>query len=197
MTTPAAPEAEELARARLYGLIARLFYLPPDAALVEELARSRAFDGEESALAGAWRDMVAALRSASLDDLEAEHTKLFIGTGKAEVTPYLSHYVLEHASDNPLVALREQLGRWGIGRRPGAGEPEDHIAGVCEAMRFAIAAQQRNLDEQKVFFERFLYKGAIGFCGAVSACEKARFYRHAARFAQEFLDLEQRAFEIG
>ena len=46
--------------------------------------------------------------------LENEHTALFVGTGKAEVTPYLTHYLIKYATDNPLVELRQQLNRWGM-----------------------------------------------------------------------------------
>ncbi len=70
----------------------------------------------------------------------------------------------------------------------------DHIAGVCEAMRFAIAVQHRSLEEQKAFFERFLYRGAMAFCDAVTASDKANFYRLVAVFAREFLELEREAF---
>jgi TorA maturation chaperone TorD len=92
--------------------------------------------------------------------------------------------------------LRQQLARWGMGRRESANEPEDHIAGICEAMRFAIAVQHRPLDEQKDFFEHFLYRGAIAFCNAVSASAKAGFYRPVAAFAREFFELEREAFEM-
>jgi TorA maturation chaperone TorD len=128
--------------------------------------------------------------------LENEHTELFVGTGKAEVTPYLTHYTIKYATDNPLVELRQQLKRWGMARRESANEPEDHIAGLCEAMRFAIAVQHRGEEEQKVYFERFLYRGAIAFCDAVSASPKAVFYRLVARFARAFFELEREAFEM-
>lgn len=189
--------SEDLARASLYGLLARLFYRAPDAELIGALAGASAPEDPASPLGQAWEDLVAAWREAPLEALEDEHTALFIGTGKAEVTPYLSHYVIEHSADNPLVELRDQLGRWGIARRAGANEPEDHVAAVCEAMRFAIAVQHRTLAEQKFFFERFVYPGAMGFCDAVSASESARFYRHAARFLRAFLEVEREAFEIG
>jgi len=189
--------SEDLARASLYGLLARLFYRAPDAELIGALAGASAPEDPASPLGQAWEELVAAWREAPLEALEDEHTALFIGTGKAEVTPYLSHYVIEHSADNPLVELRDQLGRWGIARRAGANEPEDHVAAVCEAMRFAIAVQHRTLAEQKFFFERFVYPGAMGFCDAVSASESARFYRHAARFLRAFLEVEREAFEIG
>ena len=186
---------EELARANFYGLIARLFYAPPDQQLISELLRSPPLEGE-AALAVAWRDMVEACRNVFPVTLEHEHTELFVGTGKAEVTPYLSHYVVQYATDNPLVQLRQQLAAWGIGRREEVPEYEDHVAGVCEAMRFAIAVQQRTPEEQRAFFERFVHRGAIAFCDAVSASKNARFYQHVARFARAFFDIEKAAFEM-
>ena len=186
---------EDLARASFYGLVARLFYASPDEQLISELRGAPPIEGD-GPLAAGWRGLVDACVNAFPVMLESEHTELFVGTGKAEVTPYLSHYVLQHSSDNPLVALRQQLAAWGIGRREKVPEYEDHISAVCEAMRFAIAVQQRSDEEQKAFFERFLFPGAIGFCDAVSASKNARFYLHGARFARAFFDIEKAAFEM-
>jgi len=186
---------EELARANFYGLIARLFYAAPDQQLISELLRAPAIEGD-GALASGWRDMVEASRNAFPVALENEHTELFVGTGKAEVTPYLSHYVNEYSTGNPLVALRQQLAEWGIGRREEVPEYEDHIAGVCEVMRFAIAVQQRAAEEQRDFFERFVYRGATRLCDAVNASQNARFYRQVARFAHAFFEIEKAAFDM-
>ena len=199
---PLAPE--DYARANLYGLLARLFYAAPDAQLLSELLSAPAFDPaardaafSDDILARAWQEMIEIWRGAFPVVLDNEHTELFVGTGRAEITPYLSHYVMLHASDNPLVELRQQLARWGIARRDSASEPEDHVAGVFDVMRYAIAVQHRTLDEQKDFFQRFVYPGAAPFCDAVSASEKSRFYTVAARFARAFLDIERKGFEIG
>jgi TorA maturation chaperone TorD len=205
MTQPQALQfvaPEELARANFYGLIARLFYAPPDEQLISELLGAQEFSGEAErgaegeALAAAWHEMVEACRVAFPVALEQEHTTLFVGTGKAEVTPYLSHYVLRHSSDVPLVALRQQLAAWGIARREDVPEYEDHVSGVCETMRFAIAVQQRTAEEQREFFERYIHAGATRFCDAVTASPNARFYRLVARFARVFFDVEKAAFEM-
>jgi TorA maturation chaperone TorD len=186
---------EETARANLYGLIARLFYAPPDDQLISELLRAPPIEGG-SAIALAWRDMVEACRNVFPVTLEHEHTELFVGTGKAEVTPYLSHYVVKYSTDNPLVELRQQMVAWGIGRREDVPEYEDHVAGICETMRFAIAVQQRPQEEQRAFFDRFVFRGAIAFCDAVSASKNARFYQQVARFARAFFEVEKAAFEM-
>jgi TorA maturation chaperone TorD len=186
---------EELARANFYGLIARLFYAPPGEQLIAELLRAPPVQGDAQ-LAAAWREMVEACRNALPATLEHEHTQLFVGTGKAEVTPYLSHYVVQYSTDNPLVELRQQLAAWGMGRREEVPEYEDHVSGVCEAMRFAIAVQQRSPEEQRDFFERFVRPGASAFCDAVSASSNARFYQPVAKFARAFFDIEKAAFEM-
>lgn len=186
---------EDAARAAAYGLIARLFYLAPDNDVLGQILHAELFEGESEA-SRAWRELVGACRDAYPVVLENEHTELFVGTGKSEVTPYLSHYVLKHANDNPLVELRQQLVAWGIGRRQTAFETEDHIAGVCETMRFAIAVQHRSDEEQKAFFDRFVYPGAAAFCDAVKASRKAIFYGRVARFAREFFELEREAFSM-
>ena len=189
-------QPEDAARAGIYGLIARLFYAAPDADVLAQLVHANAFEGSQAPVALAWREMVNAAKTAFPVVLESEHTELFVGTGKSEVTPYLTHYTIKYATDNPLVELRQQLKRWGLARRENANEPEDHIAGLCETMRLAIAVQHRDDEEQKVYFERFLYRGAIAFCDAVSASPKAVFYRLVARFAHAFFELEREAFEM-
>ncbi len=195
---------EDQARAQLSGLVASLFYAAPDEQLLSALVHAEGFRGEDDerteqgrALAAAWRALSDAGRSAFPVLLGHEHTDLFISAGRAEVTPYLMHYVMRYESETPLVDLRRQLAEWGIARRETVNEPEDHISALCETMRFAIAVQQRPLAEQKAFFDRYLYRGAIAFCDAVKASDKARFYKHVAAFARAFLEVEREAFEIG
>ena len=187
---------EETARAHFYALIARLFYAAPDAQLIAEMLQAEAIAETGSELDEHWRAVLDACRNAFPAVLEQEHTDLFVGTGKAEITPYLSHYVLRHPGDTPLVALRRQLLEWDMARQEGAHEYEDHISAVCETMRFVIAVQQRPLQEQKAFFERFVYPGATAFCAAVTTSQKARFYAPVARFARAFFDIEKSAFEM-
>ena len=195
---------EDQARAQLYGLVASLFYSAPDAQLLSAIVHAEGFSGDDDerteqgrALAAAWRELADACRSAFPVLLAHEHTELFASPGRAEVTPYLMHYVMRYESETPLVGLRAQLAEWGIARRVGVAEPEDHISSLCETMRFAIAVQQRPLEDQKAFFERYLHSGAIAFCDAVSTSEKARFYARVAAFTRAFLEVEREAFEIG
>lgn len=192
---PIAPE--DLARADLYGILARLYYAAPDAQLLAALSNAPVSPANDnSPLAECWQALREACRSAFPVMLDNEHTLLFVGTGKAEVTPYLSKYVLRHQADTPLADVREALRRLGIARREGVGEYEDHIAGLLETMRFLIAVQRRSLEEQRTFFERFVYDGAVAFCAALSDSEHASFYKLVARLTRVFMDVEKNAFSM-
>lgn len=198
---PVSPEDQ--ARADLYGLLARLFYAPPDANLISELrlAAPAPADGEPPTAEGdafksAWSGLMAACASAFPARLEEEHMQLFIGVGKAEVTPYLSAYIVKSERDTPLAHLRGQLADWGLARHESASEPEDHVAAICETMRWLIAVRKAELEVQRRFFLEYFYTAGQRFCSAVSACENSKFYRHPARLLSAFLDIEHKAFEI-
>jgi TorA maturation chaperone TorD len=198
---PVSPEDE--ARANLYGLLARLFYAPPDANFISELrlaaAPAEATEGltaEGAALRAAWAALVEACARAFPARLEEEHFQVFVGVGKAEVTPYLSAYVARAELDMPLARLRGQLAEWGLARREPATEPEDHVAAVCETMRWLIVGRKAPLEVQRKFFDEYLYAPGIGFCSAVSDCQNAKFYRHAAALLGALLQIERKAFEI-
>ena len=51
---------EEQARANFYALLSRLFYAPPDAALLQRLAGADELEAQDETLAARWRELVAA-----------------------------------------------------------------------------------------------------------------------------------------
>ena len=189
-------EAEDIARANLYGLISRLFYAPPDPNLLAEIGRS-ARGGEEDGggLVAAWRSLQEACRSAYPAVVRQEYDSLFVGTGRSEVSPYVSGYAEATAPDRYLVRLREQLGAWGLARRTGIGEVEDHVSGISDSMRWLIE-NHRSLADQRQFFEGFVYRGASAFCAAVQKSTSANFYKAVATLASSFLEIERMAFEM-
>src|SRR3954462_2442271 len=96
MSVDAAPlrfsAPEEAARANFYALLARLFYAPPDPALLDSLAREPELEGTEGELSMAWRELSSAAARAVPDDIKAEFDTAFVGTGKAPVTLYACAY---------------------------------------------------------------------------------------------------------
>jgi TorA maturation chaperone TorD len=182
---------EEQARANLYGLLARLFYGPPDAALLKAMA-GETFDGE---LAQPWKELTQAAGAADPEAVREEYEAAFIGTGKAPVTLYTTAYSIRFANEVPLVELRGELSRLGLARRIEAREPEDHIAALCDVMRHLVA-KQHELEEQYRFFHRWIAPAAEPLCVAIDRNAATDFYKHVARFANAFLSLERRAFEM-
>lgn len=192
---------EEAARADFYALLARLYYDAPDAALLAALAGAEEIVAEESSGEGAgfalaWRDLTLAAAAAEPAAVQEEYQALFVGVGKAQITPYAGAYLATSAVDAPLVDLRDYLARRGIARRTSVNEPEDHIAALCELMRFLIAEQHAQLEDQQSIFDRFLRPAADKLCDAVVSCEQADFYRAVARFTKQFLEVEYAAFRM-
>jgi TorA maturation chaperone TorD len=187
---------EDVARANFYGLLARLFYAPPDASLLQAIASSGSIEAEDGGIAAAWQALARAAGTAAVEQVREEYEASFIGTGKAPVTLYTTAYTIRYSSEVPLAELRGELGRLGLARRSDAFEPEDHIAGLCDAMRHLIAEQKRDLSEQSRFFSRWLAPAADPLCDAISAHPGAPFYRHVANFAKSFFHLEHSSFEM-
>jgi TorA maturation chaperone TorD len=184
--------AEEQARANFYGLFARLFYAPPDAALLKAVA-GETLEGE---LAGPWADLARAAASADPEAVREEYETAFIGTGKAPVTLYTTAYSIRFANEAPLAELRGELARLGLARRAEAREPEDHIAALCDTMRHLVAEQKRDLEEQRRFFNRWIDPTFGPLCDAIERSDKTTLYKWVARFAGRFCTLEHMAFEM-
>ena len=192
---PRLPEPEA-ARANFYALLARLFYAPPDAALLETIASADEIDAEQGGVALAWRDLARAAAAADPEPVREEYESAFVGTGKAPVTLYTSAYTIRYSSEAPLAELRGELAELALARRSEATEPEDHIAALCDTMRHLIATKGADLAEQKRFFERWVWPAAEPLCSAIARNEKTVFYRAVASFAMSFLEVEHSAFEM-
>jgi len=187
---------EEQARANFYALLARLFYAPPDADLLQALGGSEPLAAEDPGLAAAWRELVRAAGLADAEAVREEYEAAFIGTGKAPVTLYSAAYLVRYSNDAPLVALRQELAGLGLARREGVNEPEDHIAGILEVMRCLIAQREDSLDAQRNFFARWVRPAAERLCDAIEQSDKTNFYRNVARLLREVCTIEHSGFEM-
>ena len=188
---------EEVARANFYGLLARLFYAPPDAALLEAIAGADEIEAEDGDIAAAWRDLARAASAADPAALREEYESAFIGTGKAPVTLYTAAYSIKYSNEAPLAELRGDLAAMGLGRRNEANEPEDHVAALFDVMRSLIAGQESALETQRRFFGRWIWPIVEPLCYAIDTSPNtASFYRAVGRFMKCFLELEHSAFEM-
>ena len=195
----AARSPEDRARADFYALIARLFYAGPDAGLLAAIggADEIAGEGENASLALAWKSLIAAAAAMDAEAARAEYDSVFVGTGKAEITPYAAGYLSEYRKESSLVRLRAELAELGLARNADVAEYEDHFAGLCEVMRHLICFVQNGaVQKQKSFFLRYLAPGYAGFCDAAMASPNTNLYKQVARFTKAFLDVEMESFEL-
>ncbi|MDC8770799.1 TorD/DmsD family molecular chaperone [Roseateles albus] len=192
--------SEELARAEVYGLLAELFFAPPSQDLFDQLRVAVT----EAPMAGAflersWGELVGASRRLSLSAVEAEYVALFGGVGKPAVCVFASWYLAGALNQQPLVQVRRTLELLGLERPQGVLETEDHIASLCEVMRYLIAGDDlsvSNLAAQQRFFNSHLRAWVDGLCDALSAQAQANFYRAVADFARDFFAVEAQGFDL-
>ena len=191
---------EETARAEVYGLLAALFYAPPTA---DVLALLRVAATEAPTAGGflqePWREVVAVARSLSDEAIQSEYNALFGGVGKPEIYLFGSHYLSGFLNEKPLAALRGELARMGLARDEAMSETEDHIAYLCEVMRYLIASDDvavANLTAQRQFFGDHIQPWVLRICDALDANPKARFYAAVAGFTRAFLSVETQGFDM-
>ncbi len=193
-------DGEELARAEVYGLLAHLFVAPPSSELYEQL---RVAPTEAPAaggfLEGPWGELVGTARRLPREAVAEEYDALFQGIGKPEIFLYGSFHLAGAINDRPLVQLRDDLRTLGLERADGVLETEDHIASLCEVMRFLIAGDDVavcNLEQQRRFFRIHLQTWVEGLCAAIDAHPRADFYRAVAGFAAAFAQVEAQGFDL-
>lgn len=75
----AALAPEEAGRARIYGLLARLFRAPPGEELLEAIAGAGELDVADAAIAGPWLELACAAAWTDAATLRAEYERAFAG----------------------------------------------------------------------------------------------------------------------
>jgi TorA maturation chaperone TorD len=193
-------DREEIARAEVYGLLASLYHAPPAPDLYEQLRVAVT----EAPSAGAfletsWSELVATSRRLSLDAVGDEYVALFGGVGKPEIFLYGSWFIAGTLNEKPLVDLRDALTVLGLERPAGVLETEDHIASLCEVMRYLIAGDDvgvSNLGAQQRFFDAHLRPWVERLCDTITSHPRADFYRALAGFTRDFFAVETQGFDL-
>ena len=182
-------EDEELARADAYAVLARLLFAAPDEGLLASLQQSsREGEGE---LTSAWNALcVAADDAKAIDD---EYASLFISIARPPVPLYASWYLTGFLMEKPLALLRDDLAVLGLARNESQTDPEDHIAGELDVMRYLILNQT---GDQSAFFRRHLQPWYAALCDALLVAPGVRFYREVSKFMRVFLDMERDYFSL-
>lgn len=202
LTSPGGSSAldEETARAELYGLLSQLYYAAPSPELMSALrvaVTEAPADG--GFLQEPWQQLVGAARVQDDAAIAQEFDRLFGGVGKPEVYLYGSHYLSGFLNEKPLARLRADLDRLGLARDEAMPETEDHIAYLCEVMRYLIAGDDVavcNLTAQRDFFATHLQPWLISMCDVLAAHPQARFYAALAQFTRAFASVEAQGFDM-
>jgi TorA maturation chaperone TorD len=191
---------EETARAEIYGVLSALYYAPPTAELLEGIRVAVTEAPEPGAvLEASWAELVGAAREHSNDSIRSEYDLLFGGVGKPEIYLFGSHYLSGFLNEKPLAALRTDIAALGLSRDEAMPETEDHVAYICEVMRYLIAGDDvavANLTRQREFFKHHAQPWFGLMCDAIAAHPKARFYATLAQFTQTFVAVESQGFDM-
>ena len=192
---------EDLARADLYGLIARFFQMPPDQELLDQIAASAEQHdaADEAPLAKAWMDVVEVAKNnpakAWLDEFDLN----FISVGKPNVVLNGSFYMAGHLNEKPLINIRNALAEFGLEAAQETTETEDHISALCEVMRYLIAGDDveiSNLTNQRVFFNQHIRPWYDELCDAIEGIPEMHLYHPIAILTREFLAIEGQGFDM-
>ena len=192
---------EDLARADLYGLIARLFHLPPDQTLLDQIATTAdQQDAADSApLAKAWMDLVEVAKNNPAKAWHDEFDLNFVSVGKPNVVLNGSFYMAGHLNERPLVNIRRALEEFGLEASEEVTETEDHISALCEVMRYLIAGDDvevSNLTNQRVFFNEHIRPWYDDLCNAIEDIPEMHLYRPIAVLTREFMAIEGQSFDM-
>ena len=191
---------EETARAELYGLLAALYYVTPTPEIlaqlrvaVTEAPRAGAFLEEP------WRALVGKARQLSDEAIQAEYDTLLGGFSKPEVYLYGSHYLSGFLNEKPLAKLRSDLHAICLERSESMSDTEDHIAYLCEVMRYLIAGDDvavANLTRQREFFATHIQPWVNMLCDDIKLNTKANFYANLSDFTRAFIQVEAQGFDM-
>ncbi len=191
---------EETARSELYGLLALMYYAQPTPELIVNL-RVAATDAPAAGafLEAPWRALVGVARDMTDQAIQAEYNALFGGIGKPEVYLYGSHFLSGFLNEKPLAKLRTALNQLGLARDDQMSETEDHVAYLCEVMRYLIAGDDvavANLTRQREFFATHLQPWVMTMCDDIQNHPKARFYAAVAELTRAFMSVEAQGFDM-
>ncbi len=98
---------EEIARANIYGFLARLLAAPPDEALLEAIAGADTITGENGLLVDPWLELAYAAARTDVDAVSEEYERAYCRTAASrralervvELCDSLRHLISQHELD--------------------------------------------------------------------------------------------------
>ena len=149
----------------------------------------------------------------SVEDLEVEYTRLFVGPDRVLCPPYESVYredVSELERGLLMGPSTVEVAKWynsmGLRLKEDFKDLPDHIAVELEFMHYLCREELRALDEgdagrakrlrenQKRFFEKHLYMWVPMFVSRIFENTDSEFYKLAALLLKQFIEEEKEYF---
>jgi len=187
---------EDRMRADLYGLLARVLFLPPTTQLLQDL---QSLEGDETEMGSAFGTLSKLAAATDLKTVQEEYDGLFIGMGRGELLPYCSYYLTGFLNEKPLAKLRNTMQQLGIARSDEVKEPEDHIGSLLEMMAGLITGRYgapATLSQQNDFFATHIESWAGHFFKDLEAAEMSRLYQPVGTIGRLFVEIETDAFSM-
>jgi TorA maturation chaperone TorD len=175
-----------------YALLAALLREPPGKELLFQLGKIEVHPETPPPVADAWRKLSERSAGADAEAVSVEFASLFAGGGEGGLLPYASWYREGLLMSKPLAELRRDLSEFGIVRRNGQKEAEDHAALLFETMALLILQPGIGREERYRFFSRHLAPWMLDFLNDLDAAPGARYYRDVSFLGKEFLGWEMR-----
>jgi TorA maturation chaperone TorD/DNA-binding transcriptional regulator YdaS (Cro superfamily) len=191
---PAEVDEIDQLRAHEYALLAALLGRAPKGQVLKVIAGLK---GDASPLGMAHISLADAASKASQDAIQREYFNLFIGVGRGELLPYASYYLTGFLNDRPLAKLRDALGHLGLERTEAYGDPEDHIATLCEVMSGLCAGKfDAPKGADRAFFEAHIEPWAARFFADLEMASGADFHKSVGQLGRMFINVETQAFAL-
>lgn len=190
---------EDVLRAQLYGLLARVLALPMSDETLEIVRGLAATDGNTE-LGKALKGLGELATRTPRGIAEDEYSALFYGMGSGgELHPYASYYLTGFVYEKPLSDLRRDMSELGIAPSTLNNEPEDHIAFLMEVMHGLITGAFGGgvgAQQQEDFFTRHIAPWATHLFIDLEKAKNAKVYMPVGTIGKLFMKLESDAFEM-
>ena len=190
---------EDWARADFYSLLSHLY---AGNVTDEFLAKFREIDRDSlditTPLGFEFSELLRVVAQFNSKQINQEFVDNFIGIGRPEVMLYGSYFMSGYLNENPLVLLRDDLAKFGLTRDEALVETEDHIAFLCEVMRYLILADDPPVPfaEQRAFFHAYIASWYGRMADDIEAASDTDFYKTVGRLTRVFFDVETQSFDF-
>lgn len=190
---------EDWARADFYGLLSQLF---SGKVTDEFLARFCEIDlntlDMTTPLGFEFAELIRVSGAFDSQTINQEFVDNFIGVGRPDVMLYGSYYMAGFLNEKPLIALRDDLAKFGLTRDDSMVETEDHIAFLCEVMRYLILVDEPPVSfaEQRAFFQTHIASWYGRLADDIEAAANTNFYKTVGRLTRVFFDVETQSFDF-